>query len=146
RMAKAERLLEGFREGKHRAALGGCLVVVAAGKLGFYREPGRTGRSPVACEAGSTCIWDGRFVLTFANLFEDSVLAAPLGPEGWAVCRKDLNERGLTLCGSRLAALTTPALWKDGSLLCAPLLKYSKAAPLVTVELVPRLSHFLKPG
>jgi tRNA(Ile)-lysidine synthase len=152
RMAKVERLLEGLHAGKRQAALGGCLVIMAGAKLSFYREPGRICRSPAACQPGSTCIWDGRFVLTLANHFEGSVSAAPLGPEGWAICRKDLKERGLVLRGDRLAALTTPAFWREGSLLCAPLLNFTKsslalgAAPLATAELVPRLSHFLKPG
>jgi tRNA(Ile)-lysidine synthase len=144
RMAKAEQLLENLRAGKRQAALGGCLVIMGGGKLSFYREPGRTGRSPVACKAGSTCVWDGRFVLTFACHFEGSVSAAPLGPEGWAICRKNLEERGLALRCDRLAALTTPAFWRDGRLLCAPLLKFTNPAPLATVELVPRLSYFLK--
>jgi tRNA(Ile)-lysidine synthase len=150
RMAKAERLLQALQSGKRQAALGGCLVTVAGGKLSFYREPGRSGRSPVACEPGSTCLWDGRFVLTFANDFEGSVSAAPLGPEGWTLCRKEFKERGLAPHGDRLAALTTPALWRDGVLLCAPLLKFSKtgltadACPLAAVRLAPQLSHFIK--
>jgi tRNA(Ile)-lysidine synthase len=150
RMAKVERLLGALHAGKRQAALGGCLVIVAGAKLCFYREPGRTSRSPVACEPGSTCVWDGRFILTFADDFEGSVWAAPLGPEGWAICRKEFKERGFALPGGRLAALTTPALWRDGSLFCAPLLKFPKsslalgAAPLAAVGLVPRLSHFLK--
>jgi tRNA(Ile)-lysidine synthase len=152
RMAKVERLLEGLHAGKRQAALGGCLVIAAGATLNLYREPGRTGRSPVTCGPGSTCIWDGRFVLTLAKDFAGSVTANPLGPEGWVICRNELKERGLALPGGRLAALTTPALWRGGSLLCAPLLKFARASltlggdPLVTVELVPRLSHFLKPG
>jgi tRNA(Ile)-lysidine synthase len=152
RMAKVERLLEDLHSGTRQAALGGCLIVAAGAKLNFYREPGRTGRSAVVCEPGSLCIWDGRFALTFAHEFKGSVSAAPLGPEGWAIYRKELKECGLALTSGRLAALTTPALWREGSLLCAPLLNFTTASlrlgaePLATAELVPRLSHFLKPG
>jgi tRNA(Ile)-lysidine synthase len=151
RMAKAERLLEGLRAGKREAVLGGCLIIVAGGKLRFYREPGRTGGSAVVCEAGSTFVWDGRFVLTFAKDFEAGVSVAPLGEKGWAICRQDLKMRGIALPG-RLAALTTPALWREGRLLCAPHLTFTDASlalgavPQVTAELVPRLSQFLGPG
>jgi tRNA(Ile)-lysidine synthase len=151
RMAKVERLFEALRAGKRQAALGGCLVIVAGAQLAFYREPGRTGRSPLPCDPSSACLWDGRFVLTFANDFEGSVSTAPLGPEGWAICGKRLKGRGLTLRGDRLAALTTPALWRDGGLLCAPLLEFANAglapdaSPLAAVQLAPRLSQFLGP-
>jgi tRNA(Ile)-lysidine synthase len=151
-MAKLERLLEGLHAGKRQAALGGCLVIAAGAKLNFYREPGRISRSPLACEPGTISIWDGRFVLTFMNEFQGNVSTAALGAEGWAICRKDFNERGLPLPRSRLAALTTPALWKDSSLLCAPLLNFMSASltlgadPFVTVELAPQLGNFLKQG
>ncbi len=151
RMMKAERLLENLRAGKRQAALGGCLAAVAPGTLNFYREPGRLKPAPLAYQPGSTSIWDGRFVLTFSRSLSGDFSVAPLGARGWALCLKALRERHLTSRADRLAALTTPALWHGNRLICAPALEFAGAGttradtePLM-LELVPRLSHFLKP-
>ncbi len=151
RMMKAERLLESLRAGKREAALGGCLAVVAPGTLNFYREPGRLRLTPIACRPGSECTWDGRFVLTFAADLSAGFSVAPLGARGWALCRKALKERHLVARIDRLAALTVPALWQEGRVICAPALGFADpriagagAEPL-RLKLVPRLRHFLKP-
>ncbi|MGO9170647.1 MAG: tRNA lysidine(34) synthetase TilS [Rhodomicrobium sp.] len=152
RMIKAERLLEELRSGKRQGALGGCLAIATPATLHFYREPGRIGHTPLHCEPGSTCIWDGRFVLTFAAGLSGDVSVAPLGAGGWAICRKAFKDRHLAFNANRLAALAAPALWRDGLLLSAPALDFvdgkagGNAAGAARVELVPRLSHFLKPA
>ncbi len=149
RMLKAERVLESLRAGKREAALGGCLAIVAPGTLNFYREPGRLKPAPLACQPGSTCTWDGRFVLTFSTGLSGDISVAPLGARGWALYRQALHERHLASRTDRLAALTTPVLWQGSRLIFAPALGFAGAGlsgdlEPPTLALVPRLSHFLK--
>ena len=106
--------------GKREAALGGCLVIAAAGALNFYREPGRMGRARQACQPGSAFTWDGRFILTLSADLSGNLSVAPLGAAGWAICRKALKSQGKTVQANRLAALASPALWQGARLLCAP--------------------------
>jgi tRNA(Ile)-lysidine synthase len=135
--------------GKREAALGGCLVIAAAGVLHFYREPGRMNQARQRCQPGSTFIWDGRFVLTIATNLSGDLSVAPLGARGWAICRKALKEQGKTLHINRLAALATPALWEGPRLLSAPAAGFCEAKPAgaqtapLRQQLAPRLSHFL---
>ena len=149
RMAKVERLLNELWAGKREAALGGCLIIVAAGVLNFYREPGRMGRARQACQPGSTFTWDNRFILTLASDLSGDLSVAPLGAGGWAICRNALKKRGKTLQANRLAALASPALWRGARLVHAPAAEFTdaelaglRAVPLRT-QLAPRLSYFL---
>ena len=148
-MAKVERLLNELRAGKREAAVGGCLIIAAAGVLNFYREPGRMGQARQACQPGSTFTWDNRFILTLASDLSGDLSVAPLGAGGWAICRNALKERGKTLQANRLAALASPALWQGSRLVHAPCAGFTDAelagphaAPLQT-QLAPRLSYFL---
>ena len=149
-MAKAERLLAELKAGRRQAALGGCLVIAVSGRLNFYREPGRSRCTPTLCRPGSACVWDGRFVLTFAADLSGNTVIAPLGAAGWTFYRNALNRSRPSTNVNRLAALTSPALWHGESMICAPALDVSGLAangaagrPAHT-QLVPRLSHFLK--
>ena len=149
RMAKVERLLNELRAGKREAALGGCLIIVAAGTLNFYREPGRMGQARQACQPGSTFTWDNRFILTLASDLSGDLSVAPLGASGWAICRNALKKLGKTVQANRLAALASPALWQGARLLYAPAAGFTDmelagahTVPLRT-QLAPRLSHFL---
>ncbi len=149
RMSKVERLLEKLHTGKREAALGGCLVIAAAGVLNFYREPGRMSHAWRPCQPGSTFIWDGRFTLTMAPNLGGDLSVAPLGARGWAICRKALKAQGKTLHANRLAALASPALWEGQHLLSAPAAGFfdAKFAGAQTApfrqQLAPRLGHFL---
>ena len=150
RMTKVERLLAGLRAGKREAALGGCLVIAAAGTLNFYREPGRMGQARLVCEPGSTRTWDGRFVLTIAADLSGDFSVAPLGALGWANCRKAMKERGKAVQANRLAALASPALWQGAAPRFGPSPGVCRCRDrrhprrrLFEVQLVPRLSHFL---
>ncbi len=149
RMTKMERLLEELRAGKREAALGGCLVIAAAGVLGFYREPGRMSQAWQPCQPGSTFLWDGRFTLTIAPNLSGDLSVAPLGAQGWAICRKALKKQGKTLQANRLAALASPALWQGEHVLSAPAAGFCDANLAATqtvplrLQLAPRLSHFL---
>ena len=149
RLTKVERLLEELRTGKREAALGGCLVIAAAGVLGFYREPGRMSQARQPCQPGSTFIWDGRFALTIAPDLSGDLFVAPLGAQGWAICRKVLKEQGKSLQANRLAALASPALWQGQRLLSGPAAGFCDANHGATgsvplrLQLAPCLSHFL---
>ena len=136
--------------GKREAALGGCLIIAAAGVLNFYREPGRMSQARQACQPGSTFTWDNRFILTLSSDLSGNLPVAPLGAPGWAICRDALKKLGKTVQANRLAALATPALWQGSRLLCAPALRFTdaeldaaRAVPL-RMELAPRLSYFLR--
>jgi tRNA(Ile)-lysidine synthase len=147
--ASANAHVSGFASGKREAALGGCLIIAAAGVLNFYREPGRMGKARQACQPGSTFTWDNRFILTLASDLSGDFSLAPLGAGGWAICRNALKKRGKTLQANRLAALASPALWQGSRLVHAPAAGFTdaelagpNAAPLRT-QLAPRLSYFL---
>ena len=124
-------------------------MVAASGTLNFYREIGRLKVRPIPFEPGAKRVWDGRFILTFAPIENSSMTVRQLGADGWLSCKKVMKERGLSPATSRLAALTTPALWKGNRLMCAPLLSFSdpvgdaSAANPVDVTLAPRLARFL---
>ena len=87
--------------GKREAALGGCLIIAAAGVLNFYREPGRMSQARQACQPGSTFTWDGRFILTLSSDLSGNLSVAPLGAAGWAICRNALKKRGKTVQANR---------------------------------------------
>ena len=150
RMAKLERLMEELARGRFEVTLGGCLIVAARDALQVYREPGRLARTPLPCLPGDTCLWDGRFMLTFSPRLAGGVFVAPLGESGFAAWRKQLKESRVCQGVNRLAALTAPALWRGGKLLAAPALNYvnpaiaGPAGPPATLQLAPRLSRFLK--
>jgi len=149
-MAKVERLLKDLSR-QREASLGGCLISLGRNSLRFYREPGRLGKKQTAAVAGATTVFDGRFLLNFADGMAKGLTLAPLGPVGWAHVRSVMKDQALTIKACRLAALTTPALWRGDALVAAPSLRFVEpgkepgAGQPVSVELVPRLSRFLKP-
>ena len=151
RLAKLERLLADLLAGRRETPAGGCLAIATADRLQIYREPGRLNAKPLAATPGSTCVWDGRFVLTLAPGLLPGASVAALGERGWAACRKALKAQGLSLKANRLAALTTPALWMGQELLAAPALNYDASEPPgaaasspATLKLLPPLDHFVK--
>ena len=124
-------------------------MVAASGTLNFYREPGRLKVKPASFEAGEKRVWDGRFALAFAPFQDSALTVRQLGADGWLSYTKVMKEKGLSPVANRLAALTTPALWKGDRLMCAPLLGFpdpagepGEARPL-EAALVPGLARFL---
>jgi hypothetical protein len=134
---------------KREATLGGCIMIAASGTLNFYRELGRLRVRPAPFEPGAKRVWDGRFILAFASIEDSSMTVRQLGADGWISYKKTMKERGLPITATRLAALTTPALWKGNRLKCAPLLNFSglmgdaAAGPPAEAALVPGLARFL---
>ncbi len=144
RLTRLERLLANLKLRKSETTLGGCIMIATCGTLNFYREPGRLRVKPMPLESGAKRVWDGRFILAFASIDDSSMTVRQLGADGWLSLRKAMKARGLPLEANRLAALTTPALWKGNRLMCAPLLNFSDAeAKPVEAALIPSLACFL---
>ncbi|WP_251134101.1 tRNA lysidine(34) synthetase TilS [Rhodomicrobium sp. Az07] len=131
RMMRLERLLEGLRTGQSEATLGGSLLIAAAGRLSFYREPGRTKPAPVSLEPRAAVLWDRRFLVSVPNAAACDGQVRPLGEPGWTAWRRERKELRLSAEVNRLAALTTPALWREGRLVAAPVLSVEDRLPWV---------------
>ncbi len=149
RLLRAERLLASLRDGKTEATLGGCVIRAAPGRLRFYREPGRFKAEPMPFIPGASCLWDARFVLTFSRDGDRETSVRQLGADGWNFYKKAIK-RDARPEAERLAALTTPALWKENLLISAPALGFSAdadggAATPMEVALAPSLAAFLTP-
>jgi tRNA(Ile)-lysidine synthase len=149
RLARLEHLLENLKLRKRETTLGGCIIIAASERLNFYRELGRLRVRLAPFEPGAKCVWDGRFILAFASIEDSSMTVRQLGADGWLSYKKTMKERGLPITATRLAALTTPALWKGNRLICAPLLNFSEpirdaaAGQVAEAVLVPTLARFL---
>jgi tRNA(Ile)-lysidine synthase len=148
RLMRLEHLLENLKLRKRETTLGGCIMIAASGTLNFYRELGRLRVRPAPFEPGAKRVWDGRFILAFASIEDGSMTVRQLGADGWLSYKKTMKERGLPITAARLAAITTPALWKGNRLICAPLLNFSEpmgdaAGPPAEAALVPSLARFL---
>jgi tRNA(Ile)-lysidine synthase len=149
RLMRLEHLHENLKLKKREITLGGCIMIAASGALNFYRELGRLRVTPTPFEPGAKRVWDGRFILAFAPINDSSMTVRQLGADGWISYKKTLKERGLPITATRLAAVTTPALWKGNRLICAPLLNFAEpmgdeaAGPPAEAALVPSLARFL---
>jgi tRNA(Ile)-lysidine synthase len=149
RLMRLEHLLLNLKLRKRETTLGGCIMITASGTLNFYRELGRLKVRPTPVEPGVTRLWDGRFILAFAPIADSSMTVRQLGADGWLSYKKAMKEKGLPITATRLAALTTPALWKGNRLVCAPLLSFSEptghaaAGQPAEAALAPSLARFL---
>ncbi len=149
RLMRLEHLLSNLKLRKRETTLGGCIMIAACGTLNFYRELGRLNVRPTPFEPGTKRVWDGRFILAFAPIEDSCMTVRQLGADGWLSYKKAMKEKGLPITETRLAALTTPALWKGNRLVCAPLLSFSEpmedaaAGPPAEAALAPSLAWFL---
>jgi tRNA(Ile)-lysidine synthase len=149
RLMRLEHLLSNLKLRNRETTLGGCIIIAASGTLNFYRELGRLNVRPTPVEPGVKRLWDGRFILAFAPIADSSMTVRQLGADGWLSCKKAMKERDLPITATRLAALTTPALWKGNRLVCAPLLSFSEptgeadAGQPAEAALAPSLARFL---
>jgi tRNA(Ile)-lysidine synthase len=124
RLLKVERLLIEIKSWKAKATLGGCALAAANGKLAIYREPGRLKPPLLPFQADAHVTWDSRLVLTFGHEAESGSEVRQLGAEGWILYKNAMKQGGEPVEANRAAALTTPALWNESRLICAPLLGY----------------------
>jgi tRNA(Ile)-lysidine synthase len=146
RMMRLERLLENLRSRNSEATLGGSLVIAAAGRLSFYREPGRMKPEPLFLEPRVAVLWDRRFLVSAPTAAACEGQVRPLGEPGWTAWRRERKQLGLSAEANRLAALATPALWRVDKLLAAPVISgegHASTVPSVTAKLAPPLARFL---
>ena len=149
RLMRLEHLLSNLKLRKREITLGGCIMIAASGTLNFYRELGRLKVRPTPFEPGVERLWDGRFILALAPIEDSSMTVRQLGADGWLSYKKAMKEKGLPITATRLAAITTPALWKGNRLVCAPLLSFSEptgdaeAGQPAEAALAPSLARFL---
>ncbi len=149
RMVRVEGLLQNLRAEKREATLGGCLIIRAGGRLCFYREPGRLKLRAMQLQRDETAVWDGRFELRQALEAAPDCLVKPLGAQGWITYRSAMRKRMCQMALDRLAALTTPAVWKGTTLICAPVLGFindefiQPSTQPVIAAMVPSLARFL---
>jgi tRNA(Ile)-lysidine synthase len=151
RLMKVEGLLSSLRGGKREATLGGCLIHAATERLIFYREPGRLKPEPMPFQPGASRLWDARFALTFSQEGDRETVVRQLGAEGWIAYKRSLAREGGRPAEERLAALTTPALWRGNRLVSAPAIGFDAspgggAEKPITVKLAPILAAFLTPA
>lgn len=111
RMSSVAELLQAVAAGEG-GTLAGCRLVVHRGRLHLCRE--LQALAGVSVEPGQA--WDGRWRLIGPAAAGLEVRA--LGPEGLAQC-PGWRDAGLP----RPAAMATPGVWQEGSLLAAPLLR-----------------------
>lgn len=151
RMARVERLLPKLALAHYRTTLGGCILAADSRALNVYREPGRLTAAIESPEAKGSFLWDGRFQLRFSGQTDSQSRIAPLGSRGWTIALRHRAEKAAAIAPqiNRLAALTTPALWRGDALLCAPLLDFHADGcdgdALLEATLSPPLSRFLNP-
>jgi len=145
RLMRLEHLLSNLKLKNRETTLGGCIMIAASGTLNFYRELGRLNVSPTPFEPGAKRVWDGRFILAFASIEDSTMTVRQLGADGWLAYKKAMKVRDLPITATRVAALTTPALWKGNRLICAPLLSFSgpMGVPAAEAALAPSLARFL---
>ncbi len=102
------RLLHGLLDGKG-ATLGGCLMTFEGPVLRISREP----KAVAALTTPTTALWDGRWRLSGPH--EPDLALRALGA-GIDLCL-DWRDSGLP----RRSLQATPAVWRDGLLVSAPL-------------------------
>ena len=135
RLERLEALLAALRAGQGEGrTLHGCRLAGWRGGTVLVRE-GRGLPEAKRLPAGREIVWDGRFRVRRGR--GRPVDVAPLGAAGWrqaATADPDLASRL-----PRLAGLTLPALWRNGTLLAVPLLGLAEngapaavVAPIVT--------------
>ena len=113
RLTSMNHLMEGLSlEGAH--TLGGAIVTLKDGILRFGREPNAVRQ--VVCKTDE--IWDGRWSLDGPHAPDLQIRA--LG-EGILQC-PDWRETGQ----GRMSLMASPAVWRDNTLVCAPLAGFSQ--------------------
>ena len=117
RLVQVEAALEAIRERRlgHGLTLHGCVLRPRRGRVAIRREPARVA-PPAPLAAG---VWDGRWRLVERPQAADASLAiGALGRDGLE------HLPGWRAAGlAREALITTPAVWRDGTLVAAPLVQ-----------------------
>jgi tRNA(Ile)-lysidine synthase len=127
RLAKLEALVARIAESRFEAAtLAGTIVSRRGGVMRVFREPGRAPLATLRLSPGSDAVWDRRFRVWVACDMGRAVEVRPLGAEGYAVLRRQLDDRGSP---PAKAAATLPAFWRQDRLIGVPQLAGLHGAP-----------------
>jgi tRNA(Ile)-lysidine synthase len=108
-----------------RRTLAGCLLRPQREVIFVHREP----RAALAARALPGAPWDGRFLLLPPEDAGDGIEVRALGPAGLAHCP---GWRGTGL--HRLTLLSSPAAWRGGELVAAPLAGVAEGWQAVTLR------------
>ena len=126
RLSKIEAYYQMMRATPRSATLGGCHLIAKDAELTIIREIGRMG---VGCDSiiqpGETLHWDRRFTVTYGAEAGAAMLRV-LGVDGFRAVKV---AEGRFSQVPRLAAMTLPALWRDGMLCYAPFVDFAGPAP-----------------
>lgn len=107
------------REGFDGATLAGAMVSRHGAIIRVQREPGRVPLPSLVLAPGGAAAWDGRFKVAASDQAPAPVEVRPLGGEGYAALRRQLDVAPGLPAG---AAATLPAFWRSGSLIALPTL------------------------
>ena len=110
-----EELIAGFGEAFMGASLHGCLIRREGAHIHIRREPAH-----VEGPARPGALWDNRWLVTGPDDGADCTVSA-LGEAGLAQC-PDWRETG----HRRESLLTTPGVWRDATLISAPMAGYCR--------------------
>ncbi|MGB3178934.1 MAG: tRNA lysidine(34) synthetase TilS [Albidovulum sp.] len=128
RQAALMRVQEAVRGGRH-TTLSGCRIHVSTAEVQITREP----KAVAGLEGPTDALWDGRWRVN--------------GPHGAGLIIRALGNEGLRLCpdwresgNSRAALIVSPAIWRDDTLISAPLTGFGAGW---SVEIVADLHSFL---
>lgn len=115
RLARLETALAAALEGRlgRGLTLHGCVLRPKDGRVAVRREPAAVAPHVVATHGA----WDGRWALTLRSPDLSALEIGALGAPGLAA-----RPRWRASGADREALLTTPALWRRGRLVCAPVL------------------------
>ncbi|HVH03331.1 MAG TPA: tRNA lysidine(34) synthetase TilS, partial [Amaricoccus sp.] len=116
RLARLEAALAAIEAGRvgHGLTLHGCVLRSRGGRVAIRREPAAAA-PPAPIARG---VWDGRWRLEGVPPAGDDLVIAAVGAAGLAALG-DWRATGL----AREALLTTPAVWRGGSLVAAPVVR-----------------------
>ena len=116
RLARLEAALAAIEAGRvgHGLTLHGCVLRARGGRVAIRREPAAVA-PPVPIARG---VWDGRWRLEGVPPAGDDLVIGAVGAAGLAALG-DWRATGL----AREALLTTPAVWRGGSLVAAPVVR-----------------------
>ena len=116
RLTRLEAALAAIEAGRvgHGLTLHGCVLRSRGGRVAIRREPAAAA-PPAPIARG---VWDGRWRLEGVPPAGDDLVIAAVGAAGLAALG-DWRATGL----AREALLTTPAVWRGGSLVAAPVVR-----------------------
>jgi tRNA(Ile)-lysidine synthase len=130
RLVRVEAALAAIEAGRvgHGLTLHGCVLRARGGRVAIRREPARVA-PPAPIALG---VWDGRWRIEGTPPQGDDLTIGALGAAGLAAL-DDWRAAGL----ARETLLTTPAVWRGGALVAAPVVRPEPAFAFRRVSAIP---------